>query len=88
MRARGTQVTDIAVLVVAADDGVMPQTREAIKHAMAANCAIIVALTKCDRDSAQPKRVEGELLTEGLQLERYGGNIQVCSPLVLGAFTC
>ena len=77
MRARGTQVTDIAILVVAADDGVMPQTREAIRHARAARCALLVALTKCDRDNAQPERVEAELAAEGLELESVGGSVQV-----------
>jgi translation initiation factor IF-2 len=77
MRARGTQVTDVAVLVVAADDGVMPQTREAIRHTKDARCAIVVALTKCDRSMAQPERVEGELVAEGLELESVGGNVQV-----------
>ena len=80
MRARGTQVTDIAVLVVAADDGVMPQTREAIRHAHDARCTIVVALTKCDRDMAQPERVEGELVAEGLELESVGGSVQVRAP--------
>jgi hypothetical protein len=77
MRARGTQVTDIAVLVVAADDGVMPQTREAVRHAKAAGCAVIVALTKCDRLGAQPDRVEAELLAAGVNVESGGGDVQV-----------
>jgi translation initiation factor IF-2 len=77
MRARGTRVTDIAVLVVAADDGVMQTTREAIQHVRDANCSLIVALTKCDRDGARPEAVEGELMAEGLELESAGGNVQV-----------
>ena len=77
MRARGTHITDVAVLVVAADDGVMPQTREAIRHARDAGCAIIVALTKCDRPGAKPERVEAELQEAGLDLEGAGGSIQV-----------
>jgi hypothetical protein len=77
MRARGTQVTDIAVLVVAADDGVMPQTREALRHARDAGCAIVVALTKCDRSGAQPERVQAELQAEGISVESEGGTVQV-----------
>jgi hypothetical protein len=77
MRARGTQVTDIAVLVVAADDGVMPQTREAVRHAKAAGCAVIVALTKCDRLGARPDHVEAELLAAGVNVESGGGDVQV-----------
>jgi translation initiation factor IF-2 len=77
MRARGAHVTDIAVLVVAADDGVMPQTREAIDHARAAKVPIIVAMNKMDRAEADPDRVKGELATEGLIPEDYGGDIIV-----------
>lgn len=77
MRARGTHITDVAVLVVAADDGVMPQTREALRHAAAARCAVVVALTKCDRPNAEPDRVEAELAAEGLELESAGGSVQV-----------
>jgi translation initiation factor IF-2 len=77
MRARGTRVTDIAVLVVAADDGVMQTTREAIQHVRDANCSLIVALTKCDRPGARPEAIEGELMGEGLELESAGGNVQV-----------
>lgn len=74
MRARGAQVTDIVVLVVAADDGVMPQTREAINHARAAGVDIIVAMNKIDKANANPQRVTEELAQEGLQSEQWGGD--------------
>lgn len=74
MRARGAQVTDIVVLVVAADDGVMPQTKEAISHARAANVIIVVALNKVDKANANPQRVMEELAKEGLQPEQWGGD--------------
>ncbi len=74
MRARGAQVTDIVVLVVAADDGIMPQTREAINHAKAAGVQIIVALNKIDRANANIDRVMEELSTVGLQPEAWGGD--------------
>jgi translation initiation factor IF-2 len=74
MRARGAQVTDIVVLVVAADDGVMPQTKEAISHARAANVPIIVAINKIDKANANPQRVMEELAKEGLQPETWGGD--------------
>ena len=77
MRARGAKVTDIAVLVVAADDGVMPQTRESIAHARAAEVPIVVAVNKIDLANANPDKVLGELATEGLQPEEWGGDIQV-----------
>jgi translation initiation factor IF-2 len=73
MRARGAQATDIVVLVVAADDGVMPQTREAISHARAAGVIIMVALNKIDKPNANPQRVMEELAKEGLQSEQWGG---------------
>jgi translation initiation factor IF-2 len=76
MRARGAQVTDIAVIVVAADDGVMPQTREAIDHARAANVPIIIAINKIDLASANPDRVKQELADLGIVVTEYGGNIE------------
>jgi len=77
MRARGAQVTDIAVLVVAADDGVMPQTIEAIDHARAAGVPIIVALNKMDRPEANPDRVKQQLAEHGLMPEDWGGDTMV-----------
>ncbi|GAA2116516.1 translation initiation factor IF-2 [Nocardioides bigeumensis] len=74
MRARGAQATDIAVLVVAADDGVMPQTVEALNHAKAANVPIVVAVNKIDKEDADPTKVRGQLSEYGLVPEEYGGD--------------
>jgi translation initiation factor IF-2 len=73
MRARGAKVTDIAVIVVAADDGVMPQTTEAIDHAKAARVPILIAVNKVDKENADPNRVRGELASQGLTPEDWGG---------------
>ena len=75
MRARGAQVTDMAILVVAADDGIMPQTIEAINHAKAANVPIIVAINKIDKPNANPDRVKQELADQGLLVEDWGGDV-------------
>ena len=75
MRARGALVTDIAILVVAADDGIMPQTVEAINHAKAAEVSIIVAINKIDKDGANPDRVKQELTEHGLVPEEWGGDV-------------
>jgi len=80
MRARGANLTDIVVLIVAADDGVMPQTREAIQHAKAANVTIMVAINKIDLPGANPDRVMKQLQQEGLAPEQWGGNI-ICCPV-------
>ncbi|MFK7740217.1 MAG: translation initiation factor IF-2 [Planctomycetota bacterium] len=75
MRARGAEITDVVVLVVAADDGVMPQTEEAISHAKAAKCPIVVAITKCDLPGANAMQVKQQLMIKGLQSEDFGGEI-------------
>ena len=80
MRARGAQITDIAVLVVAADDGVMPQTIEAINHAKAAGIPIIVAINKIDKPSANIERIKQELVEQGLVPEDWGGDT-ICVPV-------
>ncbi len=77
MRARGAKVTDVAILVVAADDGVMPQTKEAIAHAKAAGVPIVVAINKMDKADAQPDRVKQQLIEQGLQPVDWGGTIEM-----------
>jgi translation initiation factor IF-2 len=74
MRARGAKATDLAILVVAADDGVMPQTVEAINHAQAADVPIVVAVNKIDKEGAQPEKIRGQLTEYGLVPEEYGGD--------------
>ncbi|KAJ1923953.1 translation initiation factor IF-2 [Tieghemiomyces parasiticus] len=76
MRSRGANMTDIVVLVVSADDGVMPQTLEAIEHAQKADVPMIVAINKCDRPGADPTRIREQLLTRGVQVEDMGGDVQ------------
>ena len=80
MRARGANITDIAILVVAADDGIMPQTVESINHAKAAGVSIIVAINKMDKEGANPERVKEELTKYGLVCEEWGGDI-ICVPV-------
>jgi translation initiation factor IF-2 len=80
MRARGANITDLAVLVVAADDGVMPQTEEAIKHVRNAGVPLLVALNKIDRDDANPDRVKQQLAEHGVVVEDFGGDV-VCVPV-------
>ncbi len=76
MRSRGAKATDIVILVVAADDGVMPQTEEAIQHAKAANVPIVVAINKIDKESADPERVKSELASKGVLPDSWGGDTQ------------
>ena len=80
MRARGAQVTDMAIIVVAADDGIMPQTIEAINHAKAAEVPLIVAINKIDKPGANPDRVKQELADQGLLVEDWGGDV-ICVPV-------
>src|SRR5690348_6449743 len=90
MRARGAQVTDIVVLVVAADDGVKPQTLEALSHAKAANVPIIVAINKIDREGANPERAKTQLSEAGLMPEEWGGDtpfVQVSAKEKIGIDT-
>ena len=78
MSARGAQVTDIVIIVVAADDGVMPQTKEAIDHAKAAGVPIVVAINKIDKEGADPERIKAEMAEEGLLPEEWGGDTVYC----------
>jgi len=80
MRARGAQATDVAILVVAADDGIMPQTIEAINHAKAADVSIVVAINKMDKESANPDKIKQELTEHGLVPEEWGGDV-ICVPV-------
>ncbi len=80
MRARGAKVTDVVILVVAADDGIMPQTIEAIQHARAAGVPLVVALNKMDKPNVNPQKVKNELLAQDVVLEEFGGNVP-CVPV-------
>ncbi len=76
MRARGAKVTDIAIIIISADDSIMPQTKEAISHAQAANVPMVFAINKIDKDGADPERIKGELAAMNLQVEDWGGKYQ------------
>ena len=76
MRARGAQVTDLVIVVVAADDAVMPQTIEAINHSRAAEVPMVIAINKIDRETANPDKIMAQLAEQGVQVEQYGGNVQ------------
>ena len=76
MRARGAQVTDLAIIIVAADDAVMPQTKEAISHAQSAEIPFIIAINKCDREESNPDKIRTELAELGIQVEEWGGKTQ------------
>ena len=78
MRARGASLTDIAVIIIAADDGIMPQTKEAIRHAKQAGVQILIAINKCDLPQAKPERVKQQLQGEGLTPEDWGGDVVCC----------
>ena len=80
MRARGANITDIAILVVAADDGIMPQTVESINHAKAAGITVIVAINKMDKEGANPDRIKEELTKYGMVCEEWGGDV-ICVPV-------
>ena len=76
MRARGTQITDLVIIVIAADDDVMPQTKEAISHAQAAGVPIIFAINKIDRPNSNPDKIKEKLSSMNLLVEEWGGKIQ------------
>jgi len=76
MRARGAKVTDVAVIIIAADDRIMPQTKEAISHAQAAGVPIVFAINKIDKDGADPERIKQELASMNLLVEEWGGKYQ------------
>lgn len=76
MRARGAKVTDVAIIVIAADDSIMPQTREAISHAQAAGVPLVFAINKIDKNGADPERIKNELAQMNLLVEEWGGKYQ------------